>query len=47
MPAGLGSSAAAAAAAPTATAKSAGDNGAAAGMVTVNSKTPYGTPCVY
>jgi len=25
----------------------AGDNGAAAGTVTVNSKTPYGAPCVY
>jgi len=50
MPAGLGSSGAAGAAgagAPTATATSAGDNGAAAGTVTVNSKTPYGVPCVY
>jgi hypothetical protein len=53
MPAGLGSSGAAGAGgaggagAPTATATSAGDNGAAAGTVTVNSKTPYGAPCVY
>jgi hypothetical protein len=47
MPAGLGSSGAAGAGAPTATATPAGDNGAAAGTVTVNSKTPYGTPCVY
>jgi len=47
MPAGLASSAAAGAAAPTATATSAGDNGAAAGTVTVNTTTPYGTPCVY
>ena len=47
MPAGLGSSGAAGAGAPTATATSAGDNGAASGTVTVNSKTPYGTPCVY
>jgi hypothetical protein len=50
MPAGLGSSGAAGAGgagAPMATATSAGDNGAAAGTVTVNSKTPYGTPCVY
>jgi LCP family protein required for cell wall assembly len=44
MPAGLGSSGTAA---PTATATSAGDNGAASGTVTVNAKTPYGTPCVY
>jgi hypothetical protein len=47
MPAGLGSPGAAGAGAPTATATSAGDNGAAAGTVTVNSKTPYGTPGVY
>jgi hypothetical protein len=53
MPAGLGSPGAAGArgaegaGAPTATATPAGDNGAASGTVTVNSKTPYGTPCVY
>jgi LCP family protein required for cell wall assembly len=44
MPAGLGSPGTAA---PAATATAAGDNGAASGTVTVNSKTPYGTPCVY
>jgi LCP family protein required for cell wall assembly len=44
MPAGLGSLGTAA---PTATATPAGDNGAASGTVTVNSKTPFGTPCVY
>jgi len=50
VPAALGSPGAvgaAGAAAPTGTATSAGDNGAASGTVTVNSKTPYGTPCVY
>jgi LCP family protein required for cell wall assembly len=47
MPVGLGSPGAAGAGAPKATATSAGDNGAASGTVTVNSKTPYGTPCVY
>jgi len=40
VPAGLGP---AGTAAPT----SAGDNGAASGTVTVNSATPFGTPCVY
>ena len=40
VPAGLGP---AGTAAPT----SAGDNGAASGTVTVNSQTPFGTPCVY
>jgi LCP family protein required for cell wall assembly len=44
VPAGLGS---AGTTAPTAAATSAGDNGAAAGTVTVDGKTPYGTPCVY
>jgi hypothetical protein len=47
LPAGLGSPGAAGASAPAATATPAGDNGAASGAVTVNSKTPYGTPCVY
>ena len=50
VPAGLGSSGTAAPTAPTAAtapATSAGDNGAASGTVTVDQKTPYGTPCVY
>ena len=49
VPAGLGSPGAAGAGAPAATATPAlsGDNGAASGTVTVNSKSPYGTPCVY
>jgi LCP family protein required for cell wall assembly len=50
VPAGLAPASAASgspATAPAVTATSPGNSGATGGAVTVNAKTPYGTPCVY